>query len=376
MVGYYNKVETQVLVDMTSIYGRGITGIEAFALDLYNTLCEFKDYKIKKMVRYKNIDNNSENTILLRSKSRLIAEQFLIPVVLRKVSAQLVIHPAFPPGPLAYYLKPRKTKIAVVIHDTVPWKYYNTLSLKAKIYLKPLFDLAVKKADFILTVSKSVKEELEELFELNNIFYIGEKISETYTRNNIDKCSSDVLDRLNLKTDGYLLSVSTLEPRKNFKYLLKVYGKLIKLGFNKKLVLVGRQGWDKDIFKIINKFDLKDKIIYTGYVTDEDLITLYKNSYSFILLSVYEGFGRTPLEALACGTKIIVSDIPAFKESLGKYENKNTIFVPLENEDLAADVIYNSIETLHKNRDVDVYTELSKNFEENISHFLDQVKKG
>jgi len=106
------------------------------------------------------------------------------------------------------------------------------------------------------------------------------------------------------------------------------------------------------------------------------LITLYKNSYSFILLSVYEGFGRTPLEALACGTKIIVSDIPAFKESLGKYENKNTIFVPLENEDLAADVIYNSIETLHKNRDVDVYTELSKNFEENISHFLDQVKKG
>jgi glycosyltransferase involved in cell wall biosynthesis len=367
----------KILIDLTSIFNRKLTGIEMFGLDLYFTLMDkFSNYSIYKIVRWQDDIDNKNNHLILKTKSRILSEQLLLPLNQRKIDPDLTIFPAFPPGPLAYYLKPHKTKVAVVIHDTVPWKYSDTLSLKATIYLKPLFDLAVKKADFILTVSKTVKEELEELFKLNNIFYIGEKISETYTRNNIDKCSTDILEKLNLKADDYLLSVSTLEPRKNFKYLLKVYGKLIKLGFNKKLVLVGRQGWDKDTFKIINKYDLKDKIIYTGYVTDKDLITLYKNSYSFVLLSVYEGFGRTPLEALACGTKIIVSDIPAFRESLGKYENKNTMFVPLENEDLAAEIIYTSIEKLHKNKDIDVYTELSKNFEGNISHFLDQIKKG
>jgi len=367
----------KILIDLTSIFNRKLTGIEIFGLDLYFTFInDFKNHEVYKIIRYLNNIDNRGNNIILKTKNRIIAEQILLALNLIKVSADLLIFPVFPPGFLTYYLKPKKTKIAVVIHDTVPWKYYDTLSSKAKIYLKPLFDLAIKKADFILTVSKSVKEELEELFKLNNIFYIGNKISEIYARNNIDKCSSNILERLNLKADDYLLSVSTLEPRKNFKYLLKAYGKLKKLGFSKKLVLVGRQGWDKDIFKIINKFDLKDKIMYTGYVTDKDLITLYKNSYSFVLLSIYEGFGRPPLEALACGTNIIVSDIPAFRENLGIYENKNTLFVPLEKEDLAVKIIYNSIETLHKNKDIDIYTELSKNFEENISHFLDLVKKG
>jgi len=138
-------MKTQVLIDMTSIYGRSITGIEVFALDLYNTLCEFKDYKVKKMIRYKNIDNNSENTMLLSSKSRLIAEQFLIPVVLRKVSAQLAIFAVFPPGPLAYCLKPRKSKIAVVIHDTVPWKYYDIYLQKLKSILSHFLTLQLKK---------------------------------------------------------------------------------------------------------------------------------------------------------------------------------------------------------------------------------------
>jgi len=361
-------MKAQVLIDLTSIYGRSITGIEVFALDLYNILCEFKDYNVKKIVRYKNIDDNVENTVLLRVKGRLITEQLLIPYVLRKVSPQLAIFPAFPPGYLTYIAKNKNTKIAVVIHDSVPWKYYHTLSFKAKLYLKPLFDLAIKKADFILTVSNSVKKEIEELFKRDDIFYIGNKISEIYKIDNVSKTNTDIINRLNLAKGEYLLSVSTLEPRKNLKYLLKVWGELLKLGLDKKLVLVGRKGWDKEMLQIISNYNLKDRLLYTGYIRDSDLVTLYKNCYAFILLSIYEGFGRPPLEALACGAKVIVSDIPAFRENLEGY----AIFVPLGDAERAARIICKEIDNLNP-KIGDVYLKLLRNFKENLSYFLKSV---
>jgi len=364
----YKKME--ITVDLTSIYGRRLTGIELFALDLYNTLvCEFKNYKVKKIVKYKNtVDDVESNTIILKTKSRLIVEQLLIPIAINKISSKLVIFPAFPPGLLTYSLKRKSTKVAVVIHDTVMWKYHHTLSFKAKLYLKPLFDLAIKKADFILAVSKSVKEELESLFKIDNIYYIGSKISEIYKKENVSKTSTDILLRLNLTKDKYLLSVSTLEPRKNLKYLLKVYEELVRLGMDKKLVLVGRKGWDKEILSIFHRYDLENRILYAGYLSEADLITLYKNCYAFILLSLYEGFGRTPLEALACGARIIVSDIPVFRENL----DGHAIFVPLGNSEEAARIIYTEISNLDSN-DIDIYSKLSKSFKENLSYFLINV---
>lgn len=374
----YNKY-LKILIDITSIYGRNITGIEILAMDLYKTLSQYQNIKINKVVRCKNIDNNCDNTLILKSENRVLVEQLLIPIALRKVKSDLAIFPAFPPGFLNYLLKQKTTKTCVVIHDTVPWKYYETLSLNAKIYLKPLFDAAIKKADFILTVSETVKKELEDSFNLKNVFCIGNKISEIYNMENVGKTTTDILERLNISKDSYLLSVSTLEPRKNFKYLLRIYGNLVRCGLDKKLVLVGRKGWDKEVLDIIDKFNIKDNVIYTGYISDEDLITLYKNSYSFILLSKYEGFGRPPLEALACGTRVIVSDIPIFRDNLEKLARNHTLFVPLGNEDMASSIIINDLENIQKNEKIDIYSTMDENFKENLVHFLkvfEEIKDG
>ena len=103
---------------------------------------------------------------------------------------------------------------------------------------------------------------------------------------------------------------------------------------NKKLILVGRRGWGKD--NELNNLleEMSEKVIFTGYIPLNIMQSLYHYAYAFVLLSVEEGFGRTPLEAIACGCKrIIVSDIPVFHEILHNSAN----YIELNNEVKAED---------------------------------------
>jgi len=121
--------------------------------------------------------------------------------------------------------------------------------------------------------------------------------------------------------DKYFLSVSTLEPRKNVDFVIRTFLKVIKengiddLG----LVLVGAKGWDYD--KIFDEYnnaqELKDKIVITGRVPDEDLASLYSHAHSFYYMSLYEGFGLPPLEAMQCGVATVTSDTSSLPEVVG-----------------------------------------------------------
>jgi glycosyltransferase involved in cell wall biosynthesis len=86
-----------------------------------------------------------------------------------------------------------------------------------------------------------------------------------------------------------------------------------------RLVLVGAKGWDYDrIFEVIESFDIpRSYIILTGYVADEDLAALYSGALAFIYLSLYEGFGLPPLEAMQCGVPVITSNTSSLPEVVG-----------------------------------------------------------
>lgn len=153
-----------------------------------------------------------------------------------------------------------------------------------------------------------------------------ENISNDYQSSNLN-ITIQHLKPFGLIKENYYISVSTIEPRKNLKYLLQSIRKDLSLT-GKKLVLVGRKGWGKDneLNKLIE--DLGQSIIFTEYIPLNVLQSLYHYAYAFVLLSVEEGFGRTPLEAIACGcNKIIVSDIPIFHETLELSAN----YIPLNN---------------------------------------------
>lgn len=119
----------------------------------------------------------------------------------------------------------------------------------------------------------------------------------------------------------YILSLSTLEPRKNIDQTIRCFAHLVQQEHLKdlNLVLVGTKGWDYGkIFEEISRYgDLSNRIIITGYVADENLAALYSGAQMFVYPSFYEGFGLPPLEAMQCGVPVITSNTSSLPEVVG-----------------------------------------------------------
>jgi glycosyltransferase involved in cell wall biosynthesis len=146
----------------------------------------------------------------------------------------------------------------------------------------------------------------------------------------------------------YILSLSTLEPRKNIDHTIRCFIKLVEQEniHDLYLVLVGTKGWDFDkIFEeLANSPKLKDRIIITGYVADEDLAPLYSGAMAFVYPSFYEGFGLPPLEAMQCGVPVITSNTSSLPEVVG---DAGIMVAPTD-----ADALSQSMLNLYNNSDL------------------------
>ena len=129
-------------------------------------------------------------------------------------------------------------------------------------------------------------------------------------------------EKYGLRGKPYILSVGVLQPRKNLPLLLDAFA-LAKLGphaIPHLLVVVGKRGWkneDLDTHLAALPPEVADQVVFTGYVPDEDLPTLYGGADVFCYPSLYEGFGLPPLEAMACGCPVLVSRISSLPEVVG-----------------------------------------------------------
>ncbi|MBS1789459.1 MAG: glycosyltransferase family 4 protein [Acidobacteria bacterium] len=118
----------------------------------------------------------------------------------------------------------------------------------------------------------------------------------------------------------YLLYVGTIEPRKNLLTLIRAYNELLRTTEHRpQLALCGGKGWlYEEVFKLVEDLKLNDQVRFTGYVADEDLPALYSAAEVFLYPSLYEGFGLPPLEAMACGTPTITSNVSSLPEVVGQ----------------------------------------------------------
>ncbi len=124
----------------------------------------------------------------------------------------------------------------------------------------------------------------------------------------------DILARHGIQRP-YVLHTGTLEPRKNLVRLLNAFARTTR---DHDLVLVGTKGWLSDeIHATIAKLRLADRVRLTGYVPREDLPAIYAGAEAFCYPSLYEGFGLPPLEAMACGTPVITSNVSSLPEVVG-----------------------------------------------------------
>jgi glycosyltransferase involved in cell wall biosynthesis len=113
-----------------------------------------------------------------------------------------------------------------------------------------------------------------------------------------------------------VLCVGTLEPRKNHTRLVEAFARIYD--GSSKLVLAGGKGWLYDeLFAKVETLGLHEAVIFPGYVANEDLVLWYNAATVFAYPSLYEGFGMPILEAQACGTPVMTSNVPPLPEAAG-----------------------------------------------------------
>lgn len=150
--------------------------------------------------------------------------------------------------------------------------------------------------------------------------------------------AEEVTRRLGLE-DGFLLFVGTIEPRKNLVTLMRALEEISRsTDLRPQLVVTGREGWLTDeLFSYIKRSGLRERLHFTGYLSEEELAALYTACAVFIYPSLYEGFGLPPLEAMACGAPVVTSRIPSIAEVV---DSAARLVEPTDSTALARSIIH------------------------------------
>jgi glycosyltransferase involved in cell wall biosynthesis len=193
-------------------------------------------------------------------------------------------------------------------------------------------------ADAVVTPTESVRREVCEILGLKSekVFAIPEAARACFRPLPIP-ATRDARLRLGI-ADEFLLTVGTLEPRKNLSLLVTAFAEAVRAcPANEQLVIAGGRGWlTGPLLETIEKSPVRNRIVLTEYLHDEDLRALYSACRGFIYPSMYEGFGLPPLEAMACGAPVITSRIPALEETTG---GAALLFDPKSADDLTRNIL-------------------------------------
>lgn len=251
-------------------------------------------------------------------------------------------------------LAPKQT--AVFIHDLAFKLFPEAYSAYEKILQESAIRTAFNKAEIIIFSSQSNKADFLKCYKFpeNRI-----RIIPLAYDNTIYRRLSNPKNPLKINSP-YFIFVGRLEKRKNIMKLIEAFDQFkSKSKTNHKLVLVGKKGFgfDEIMNKVKTSKNIKD-IALTGFITDEELANLYSLSEALVFPSLYEGFGLPILEAMACGTPVITSNLPTLKEVA---DDTAILINPLDVNDIA-----NAMEKIA----------FDKNYKQKLIHKgLDRVKQ-
>jgi glycosyltransferase involved in cell wall biosynthesis len=197
----------------------------------------------------------------------------------------------------------------VTIHDVAMIDHPEWFNEKFCAWYGYMLPLLCKRAEHIITISDFTKQRLLELFDLPE-----QKITKIYNGASLNPTGTS---KPNVPFNRYIMSLGSIEPRKNISLLLNCWKSiLLDIPEDVGLVIVGAHGYSR-IFKNKDLADVSERVHFTGYLSDTDVMQLYQNALLFVYLSAYEGFGLPPLEAMALGTPVIAGNNSALPEVVG-----------------------------------------------------------
>ncbi len=212
----------------------------------------------------------------------------------------------------------RDTRTVLTVHDLSFIRSPETATPGLRAYLDAVVPRSVARADLVLADSAATGQDLIELYRTPagkiRVLYSG--VESRFARVEDQAILHAVRERYKLGDGPYILSVGTVQPRKNYERLVEAFSRLKYADI--KLVIAGGKGWlDDPLYRCIDALKLRDQVVITGFVDDADLPALYSGARAFAFPSLYEGFGLPPLEAMACGVPVVSSNTSSLPEVVG-----------------------------------------------------------
>ena len=314
----------KVFID-TFYYQAALSGIRTYINELVLGAKNSKNNNIEYLFSH-DINQWNKNHKFLNPKSKLSRlyfhlyyfywKQIILPFKILKYKPNVLICPDYV-APL-WRLKTLKL---CVIHDTLFWDYpknYNRLWRK---YYTRLISLGLRGNSSVVTTTNHIKSNLESLFSKQN--FSIKVIYQSFLKSKIG--DDRILKTLNLEDCDFLLHVGSFDKRKDLITLVKGFKLLKEDRKNKhlKLVLAGQKTLNGNV-EVLNELEsyiftnnLSKSVLMTGYLSIEEITSLYKKAFIYVFPSLEEGFGIPVLEAFALKTPVVTSNAAAMVEVAG-----------------------------------------------------------
>jgi glycosyltransferase involved in cell wall biosynthesis len=246
---------------------------------------------------------------------RIMWEQLVLPSLLINQRFNLLHAPG--------YVAPIRSRVPVVItlYDLIALSHPSLCTLSNRLHYRLLVPLSVRKATRIIVPSETTRTDLLRCFpaaeDKVRVIPLGVRPEFRILRN------TDAFRRIRLEyrlPERFILFVGGLEPKKNLTRLIEAY-RLLRQNpaIPHQLVIVGAPSWDQaNVMRAIREQGVEHDVIFTGFIPFDKLTLLYNMADLFVFPSLYEGFGLPPLEAMACGTPVVISDRGSLPEVAGQ----------------------------------------------------------
>ena len=325
----------RIAIDAHSV-GSQLAGNETYAVNLIEALAEIdqtnqytiyvtKQSAIERFAnRWPNfkIKQTLPHTPLVRIPITLSAELRRNPVD--------VLHVQYTAPPLA------PCPIVATIHDLSFEHLPETFNRRSRAQLRLTVRHTARRAARILTLSEFSRRDISETYkiDLDRIAVTPAAASPRFAHVTSETEIKVVRQKYNVQRD-YILSLSSIQPRKNLVRLIEAYSYLYEHKGRElpPLVIAGKKGWlESDVFRAAHQSAAANDIVFTGYVSDAELPALYSGALCFVYPSYFEGFGLPVLEAMQCGTPVIVGNRTSLPEVVG---NAGILIDPFNHIELA-----------------------------------------